>query len=335
MHPTSTGAPLRPQCAILCTIKNEAAYIFEHYAWHKRIGFTRFIYVHNDCTDQTVPALATLAAYDSQVTAIENIVQPGDRPQLSAYTRVRARILPQLQDWYIMVIDIDEFLLLKQHDSVQDLLAAFTNPEVISFNWRIFGSNGQSEHADDLVISRFTACAPADHPANRLFKSIWRNTAQVANNGPHRPHFKSPEAVRWVYPTAPPLGRDIPLEFRKGSNPRQTDHGPFLDIAQINHYIVKSRSEFDEKKGRGAGWSIAGGDSPHARHNSAFFIEHDRNEIVDNLAASRSSEVRQETMLLRRNFFAQHGCDLEFIKMINPAQQMSPEGADKLTGLNA
>ena len=332
MQPINTYVPLRPQCAILCTIKNEATYIFEHYAWHKRIGFSRFIYVHNDCTDQTVPALATLAAYDPRVTVIENIVQPGDRPQGSAYAQARARILPQLQDWYIMVVDIDEFLLLKEHDSIQELLEAFTSPQVVSFNWRIFGSNGQNEYSDDLVVSRFTACAPEDHQVNRMFKSIWRNTEQVVNHGPHRPHVKVPQAIRWVSPTVPPLGQDLPLEFRKGANPKQTNYGPFLDIAQINHYIVKSRSEFEEKMGRGGGWSNPGRDSPRARHNRDFFIENDRNEIVDNLAASRSSEVRQETNLLRRKFFQMHGCDLEFIKMINLTQQISPKSADESAG---
>lgn len=334
MHPISTGAPLLPQCAILCTIRNEASYIFEHYAWYKRIGFTRFIYAYNDCSDQTVPALATLAAYDPQVTLIENIVKPGDRPQMSAYAQARARILPQLQDWYIMVVDMDEFLLLKQHDSIQDLLLAFNNPEVISFNWRIFGSSGRTEYADDLVISRFTSCAPESHPVNRIFKSIWRNTAQVVNNGPHRPHVKTPQAIRWVYPTAPLLGQDMPLEFRKGSNPGQTGIGPFLDIAQINHYIVKSRSEFEEKIGRGRGWAKTGSDSPRARHNRDFFIKYDHNEVVDNLAASRSSEVRQETLLLRRKFFEMHGCYLEFIKMIHAAHQMAPEGVGATTALN-
>jgi len=332
MQPINTGDPPRPRCAILCTIKNEAVYIFEHYAWYKRIGFSRFIYVHNDCTDQTVPALATLAAYDPQVTVIENTVQAGDRPQVSAYAQARARILQQVQDWYIMVVDIDEFLLLKQHDSIQGLLEAITYPEVVSFNWRIFGSNEQNEYADDLVVSRFTACAPEDHPTNRAFKSMWRNTAQVVNYGPHRPHFRAPEAIRWLYPTAPPLGQDVPMELRNGSNPRQTDHGPYLDIAQINHYAVKSRFEFDEKKVRGRGWK-AGGGSHSTRHTGTFFSEHDRNEVVDNLAASTASEVRQETALLRRKFLDLHGCELEFIRMSNSTRQPVPQGADKSAGL--
>jgi hypothetical protein len=131
----------------------------------------------------------------------------------------------------------------------------------------------------------------------------------------------------------PPLGQDLPLEFRKGANPKQTNYGPFLDIAQINHYIVKSRSEFEEKMGRGGGWSNPGRDSPRARHNRHFFIENDRNEIVDNLAASRSSEVRQETFLLRRKFLEMHGCDLEFIRMSNSTHQAVPQCADRLTGL--
>lgn len=329
MHPIDTGESLRPRCAILCTIKNEGPYVFEHYAWHKRIGFSRFIYAHNDCTDQTAPALAALAAYDPLVTVVQNHLQPGDRPQMSAYALARARILPQLRDWYILVVDIDEFLLLKQHDSIQDLLEAFAKPEVISFNWRIFGSNGQSEYSDDLVVSRFTACAPEDHPTNRIFKSIWRNTPQVANNGPHRPHFRTPEAIRWVYPTAPPLGRDVPLEFRKGSNPGKTDHGPFLDFAQVNHYIVKSRSEFDEKKVRGRGWGQAGDNRQRDRHNSVFFSENDRNEVVDNLAASRSFGVREETVLLRQKFREMHGCELEFIKSDATARQLASRGADR------
>jgi hypothetical protein len=332
MHPIDTGASLRPECAILCTIKNEATYIFEHYAWYKRIGFTRFIYAYNDCTDQTVPVLATLAAYDPQVTVVQNVLQPGDRPQMSAYAQARARILPQMPDWYILVVDIDEFLLLKQHDSIQDLLEAFTKPDVTSFNWRIFGSNGQSEYADDLVVSRFTACAAEDYPTNRIFKSIWRNTPAVVDNGPHRPHFRTPEAIRWVYPTSPPLGRDMPLEFRKGSNPKQTGHGPFLDIAQVNHYIVKSRSEFDEKKLRGRGWGKAG-NPRRDRHNSDFFSENDRNEVVDNLAASRSCEVRQETVLLRQKFLEMHGCELGFIKLGGAAHPEVPPQADKLPGL--
>jgi hypothetical protein len=225
-----------------------------------------------------------------------------------------------------MVVDIDEFLLLKEHDSIQDLLEAFANPQVVSFNWRIFGSSGQNEYADDLVVSRFTACAPEHHPVNRTFKSIWRNTVQVVNNGPHRPHFRTfrtqsagciRQPRRWA--------RIYRWSFARGPVPNRPTYGPYLDIAQINHYVVKSRSEFEEKKVRGRGWK-AGGESQGARHTNAFFIEYDRNEVVDNLAASRSSEVRRETFLLRRKFLEMHGCDLEFIRMSNLDATSSPTG---------
>jgi hypothetical protein len=125
----------------------------------------------------------------------------------------------------------------------------------------------------------------------------------------------------------------VPLEFRQGSSPRQTEHGPFLDIAQLNHYIVKSRSEFDEKKVRGGGWEKAGGERRRDRHNNAFFIEHDRNEVFDNLAASRVFEVRQETLLLRRKFLAMQGCDLAFTKLSDSTQQSAAQGSDESTGL--
>jgi Glycosyl transferase family 2 len=326
-----SGSPPPLKCAILCAVKNEAAYIFEHYAWYKRLGFSRFIYFHNDCTDQTVEVLATLAAYDPQVTAMDNVLEPGDRPQMSAYEQAHARILPQLQDWYILVVDIDEFLLLKQHESIQDLIEAFSHPEVISFNWRIFGSNGHSEYADDLVVNRFTACAPDAHPLNRPFKSIWRNTAQVVSNGPHRPHFRSPTAIRWVYPTIPPLGQDMPPAFRKGSDPRKTDHSPCLDTAQINHYIVKSRSEFAQKIVRGRGW-IARGKSQGTRHTSAFFIEYDRNEVIDNQAASSAPEIVKEINLLRQKFVEMHGCDLAFSRLGLSGQHSAAPGAGEPAG---
>jgi len=305
-----------PDYAVMCAVKDEAPYIFEHYAWYKALGFSRFIYAHNDCTDQTPQVLSTLAGFDPRVRTFHNLVEEGESPQHSAYLQARKNILPDLPGWYVLVIDIDEFLLLKAHEAIGDLMRAYDFPEAMSFNWRVFGSNGHDDFSDDLVINRFTACSLETFKMNRQRKTMWRNTALCEDNTSHLARFRKGirDTVRWISPADPPAGVSVPPEFRvtPATHIKTSNYGPFLGQAQLNHYVLKSRAEYELKSRRGRGSQKRGGPRKGTRHTAEFFTEWDRNDLVDRSATRHAGAVSSDVAALKRRFLGEHRCPVAF-----------------------
>jgi len=119
-------------CAIM---KGERPYILEWVAYYRILGFDRIVIYSNDSSDDSDQILAKLAS----LGVIRYVAWPsGARasPQLDAYADAVARCDT---DW-ILFVDADEFLLLHEHRSVSEFLAAFP-PDVsgIAVNWRLSG----------------------------------------------------------------------------------------------------------------------------------------------------------------------------------------------------
>ncbi|MBF9031580.1 glycosyltransferase family 92 protein [Rhodobacterales bacterium HKCCE3408] len=234
-------------------MKNEGPYIVEWIAHYLNIGFDGFVLYSNDCTDGTNLILNRLDAM-GVVHHFDNPLGPRMDPQRRAYSRANKERVVREADW-ALVVDADEFLNIHAGDGTLDALLAElpANTDAVSVNWRFFGSGGARDYSDDPVTRRFTRASGTTEPENGMiwgFKTLFR--PQVFDYfGVHRPRFEKNRDTDtldpvWLNAAGRPMG---PKYIRSGW--RSNADVVAYDLAQVNHYAVKSRAEFLLKRLRG------------------------------------------------------------------------------------
>lgn len=236
---------------LIACLRNEAPYILEWLAWHRSIGFDRFLIYTNDCDDRSEEILARLQTL-GLVAWERNDAAFGDRVQMRALELAMAHPLYAGADWAAH-FDLDEFLLVRiGAGQLDDLFAALPpGANMISIPWRSFGSGRQVAYAQGPVTDRFRHCAPRylRRPWQMAaFKTMHRPLGHWGGIGPHRPFAlrTTPNAIRWVNGD----GRPMPPEYlTQGWTCGPRSFGDSL--VQLNHYAVKSAGEFLAKAARG------------------------------------------------------------------------------------
>jgi Glycosyltransferase family 92 len=253
----------RPTAALCAIMKNEGPYILEWVALHRLIGFNEVFIYDNDSSDNTPDLLARLdAAGVLKAIAWPSVV--GVAPQRAAY----ADVLPRVKSEWVCFIDADEFINLKQNNTIQAFLHRFPGEvSAVAMNWRVFGSSGQMAFGPDLVIRRFTHCSRHEAQVNRHCKTIARVDA-IGEMHIHRCFLK-----RGLY--VDESGQSVEIE-RMGLTP-----APRTDIVQVNHYVVKSQEEFELKRLRGNANRALDEADKFQRLDRNFFAIHDLGDEID------------------------------------------------------
>jgi hypothetical protein len=140
---------------------------------------------------------------------------------------------------------------------------------------------------DRLVIERFTRSAPLDHFLNVWVKTIARTSRIHAINNPHgcqlNPgHYMAPDGT--------------PCTLRGEAQTEMIS----LSVAQYNHYILKSREEYLQKRAKGR--VDVAGEAPERfdKYTDEFFALHDQNVCKDESASQWAERVRTERDRLNR-----------------------------------
>lgn len=266
---------------VISSMRNEGAFLVEWLAWYRMLGFTDILVLTNDCTDRSPELLDRLAAAGA-VTHVRAEVPEGQTPMRAKLRRAKRHRLVGKADW-ILVCDVDEFLVIHPGAGrIQDLLpeseAGFLG---MSLNWRVFGTSGQMDWSDGLVHRQFSRCAPADHPAGRWFKAIFRRPDLFRQFNSHGPQNyvedKAPapwgeDGMLWVNADRLP----VPEWFPGAEYQRLTSRGLMsFRTAQINHYIIRSEESFALKRGTLSASALKD------RYNETFYTRFNRNEAQD------------------------------------------------------
>lgn len=270
-------------CAI---VKDERPYLIEWVAYYRLLGFDRLELYSNDCSDGTDRLLDAM-----QVAGlVEHRRWPsraGLIPQNSAYEDA----LRHCETRWILFVDADEFLRLTDDRDVQGFLARFPEDvSAVAMSWRVFGSGGLQRFEPAPVIERFTRAARADHPSNRHVKSM-AVAAHVVGVGPHGVSLSQ---GRYVTPN----GKDVTLERNAFVQ------APRLRVAQINHYVVKSRAEFEAKRRRGNVAIPPDQLTEAALRDDAFFAKHAAHDEEFTEILARLPEVKAEMARISRLILA-------------------------------
>lgn len=276
---------------IVTSVRNEARYILEWIAYHKSIGFDYFIFYTNDNSDETLDILKKI-----QKTGIievhENIINPGDSPQKKAFKSAFQR-LKEIRPKWVCCIDVDEYLILHKHDSINDLLLDYKDNDALAINWLHYGSSNEDSYINKPIIERFKHCSNQNHPLNKMVKSIFKfNDKKIFGFGPHRPWFKDNLNPKYTYLNKANVEHDF---WKLGVNLMNLDNVSIdHSVASIHHYAVKSKEEYKEKKERGNGMQ------PNSNKNhfkDDYFKLRDRNE---ELGVNLDKEIKKTKYFMRQ-----------------------------------
>lgn len=224
--------------ALVCIAKNEGNYINEWVDYHLKLDFNRiFIYENDWNSNLSNPNVTTIPI-------------SGTVKQVQSYNDFISNY-KQEYDW-AMFLDVDEFLVLKKHKNVLDFIEDYKNETAVGINWVLFGDNHQKLGKEYSVLKRFTK---RQISVNHHIKTIV-NLKKCSYMKVHNHE-----------------GSCVDTNFKKIDKTPLNPSGP-INIAQINHYFVKTKEEFMLKISRGRA-------DMNETRNLSDFDSHNFNEIDD------------------------------------------------------
>lgn len=263
--------------AITC-MKDEGVFIPEWIAYHQSIGFDHFLIYTNDCSDGTDLMVQRLQELGI-ATHRDNTRGANQRAsyQIRAFRRALKEPVYHAYDW-AMIMDVDEYLNVHAgRKRLRDLVDAVPQADTISLTWRVFGNAGVDAFTPDFLTETFHRAAPLNcrRPAQAWgLKTLFR-TGAYERLGTHRPLAPVGgdwDAVTWVNGSGTPMP-DRYRELTKGNWRSGTDSVGY-DLAQVNHYALRSRQSFLLKSLKG---TVHGG----IDRNLDYWTRMNRNEEED------------------------------------------------------
>jgi hypothetical protein len=254
--------------ALCLFCKDENAYLPEWLDYHLALGVDHVLIYDNN---SAVPVTDAVRHYSEAgwVTVL-----PWGETTQGRQCRAYARCLAAYgRDYrWIGFTDTDEFIVPKAATHLPTFLSAYEGYGGLALFWLCFGSNRHVRRPPGGVIRSFTRRSRPEFHANDHVKTI-------------------------VDPTrALPIPTGDPHSFRYRDGFGAVDeHGAIVtgarrrphtsDLIQLNHYVLRSREEFDEKRRRG------GGNSTWSR-SDAFFNEYDSEcNVVEDARILRISDL--------------------------------------------
>ena len=284
---------------LVSCLKDEGPFLLEWLAYHKAIGFDRFIIGANDCTDGSAEMLARLAALN-EITYLP-FTKPPDEGAQNTFAELLddAKLIAQ-GDW-VCWLDLDEFLNIHVGDGqLSSLISQMGPADAMRLNWRIFGADvaiswpGRQLHPDLCHCAARNFGVTGPYPANRNFKTLFRFHSDMKPT-PHTPMIRAPETAKsmtWLDGSGKHVRHTIWRFWRMRQNvgevPVYTRGKPQHRWAQVNHYMTRHPHLAALRRQRGRGGKFVpsnpakpGSDDFTQRHSDAFFSRYNRTEDYD------------------------------------------------------
>ena len=264
----------------LCGIfKHETPYFAEWIEYHRMLGVEHF-YLINNHPELEEPVVGFRKYYDMGI--VEHIHYPiTDAPQVPAYN-----LILQTFGWrtrWMAFMDFDEYINLEPNENLIRLLHDFDgDPRCGSLvlHWACYGSSGRQTRPM-MHTDAYRFRVPLDDPGHKMVKSIVRTDRTASMATPHTANPK-PGFVNMNTLHVPVEGIDIG---------HVVNYPPVHHRAWVNHYILRSKSEFEEKMARG----IACGPSPTWRRELWDRIE-EKATIYDDSICRHVPIVRERLL---------------------------------------
>jgi hypothetical protein len=276
----------QPKTILVASVKNECPYLLEFVAHYRLLGFDQIFIVTNDNTDRTLELLEPLQVAGF-LDYIAHSVPPTDAPLRNANRIAMKYVRAQGEDAFIYVADADEFLILPQDGDIKSYLRRFPDATCICFNWKFYGSDGHVERPGGLVMAAYTRRAEDEFREHRTLKSMFRLDANLTGFGSHFPYHENLEGLSYQYAD----GTKFPAT-QIYDKPHQNWSRISYDLAVVNHYGIKSLSEYRLKQARGRG--AVNSKSSRTRYNDEYFERFDNNIVLDTPGVEHIEKVKAE-----------------------------------------
>ena len=212
--------------SLCCIIKNER-YLEEFIMYYRILGVEHF-YIYDNESTEPIENRLNKSYFKKMCTVIK--IQ-GKIQQLNAYNDCIKKT-NGITKWLI-IVDGDEFILPKKHNSIRDFLKEYSNYHAIGINWMMYGTSFHDKKQEGFVIDNYRF---HENKQNRHIKTICKPDEVVKIVNPHYVILKDPSKY------VDPHKRIISGPFNENNT---------IDIIQINHYWGKSLEEHYEKRDRG------------------------------------------------------------------------------------
>ncbi|WP_181900475.1 glycosyltransferase family 2 protein [Paracoccus thiocyanatus] len=149
---------------VVTTVKDEAPYLVEWIAYQKLLGFDEIVITSNDSTDGTDEILERLEAGGWCKAIRFKRADYKTPPQITGFNLICE--LPELSEpALVFASDVDEFLQVNvgETGTLDDLLEAAPDFDMMLIRWRVFGSAALLTHEEDLTIRRFQFASPTSY----------------------------------------------------------------------------------------------------------------------------------------------------------------------------
>lgn len=274
-------APGRDGLAVMAIMKDEEASIRDWIMYHALAGVDQFILYDNGSSDRTVELAQAVSntsvivfPWDLHVTSYRR--KQVMHPQTLAYCHAIKTFGSRFR--WMAFIDIDEFIVPREHDSIPEALETLRDHQNISLPWVMFGHSGHENPPEESVLFSYVARARGMNHRDHNFKCIV-DPCTVTCAGTHRFMTKNIGER-----TANALGHTVDRwEDRKREGFLTTE------VIQFNHYFLKSRSELKQKMHRRPLFGVS-----QRRHTSR----------IRALAKSIESDTVEDTAIL--DFLGRH-----------------------------
>lgn len=259
--------------AMISCYRRETPWLVEWLEYHMVIGFEHF-YLY--CNDENVAESA--AVLEPYVAA--GLVTLKHDPAPYVQQRVYKEINRCNTEW-LAVVDLDQLIVPAKHDDIRDYLRTVDAPGVV-INWMLYGTSGNHDRPA-TQINHLLRRAPADAKANWHLNNICRPSIVDPNgpwiNGHVLPYYENPVTTAGV-------------EHKISVTNDAAFSSPLHDTCYLNHYVLRSRVDYEIKRQRGVS---DGEHSGPSKFDSGFFDAHDCNDVFDDTISRRfSSRLRYD-----------------------------------------
>ena len=298
----------RQKIAICSTFKDEAPFLDEWVAFHRKQGVDHFYLYNNFSTDEFAEALAP---HQSYVTVTDWPIPYLEGGQLKALLHAIETYGASYR-WLVM-IDIDEFVFGPNRPLADELaLDPFASADQVVINTINYGTSSVFSTPKRQMLSTLVRRAPLWWQRNAQRKCIVnpgavtrvpdvhememaRNSIYVSGSGStikpsktrrHRRGMGRVRSLRRIVSRLifrmPHLVQLIPPSIMLFLTPYEYTNFTFFDGVsriRINHYVLRSKSHFEEKKRRFVGTQF------ESKYDESYFKYHDQNQVHDPVLA--------------------------------------------------
>lgn len=192
MEATAKKPKYKYQVAVFAMFQNEAEWLQEWIEYHRLIGVEHFYLYNNGSTDNYREILKPYLK--SGLVELHHYSSIGKTQKefltIQYKLNMRAVEMAKYETKWLAIIDIDEFIVPLQTNSLKAVLKNYENYGGLYVNWLMFGtSHIQKILSQCLMIEALNHCAIAPVPVG---KSIVRPERISGCTNPHYMQYKAP-----------------------------------------------------------------------------------------------------------------------------------------------